>query len=251
MDSRQFVQLSQVEFTFVRQHRTSWPDARGAARADKSTAASAEELRAYLQATILPADDNTQDPTAASSSEPQRLQAPWVNPTRQEWELVVEPTNDHRYNADQWSDTSAIASAVAWPSDWQETNWTEAASTVASADPEQTWTEERVPESTVAPTSIPTECLDSTSVSARLKLGQALVVQLSLLNRHLTQNMPEVASAKPPPEQGASAWLQLDGVRSKEPPLEPPTQANERRARRHGSGYMLVGRRAMRYARRS
>ena len=117
MDSRQFVQLSQDEFNFVRQHRTSWPDARGGARADKSTTASAEELRAYLQATILPVDDNTQDPTAASSSEPQRLQAPWVNPTRQEWEHVVEPTNDHRYHADQWSDTSAIASAVAWPSD--------------------------------------------------------------------------------------------------------------------------------------
>ena len=85
MDSGQPpVQLSQAEFTFVRQHRTSWPDARGLARADKSTVASAEELRAYLQATILLVDDNTQDPTAASSSQPQWLSAPWVDATWQE-----------------------------------------------------------------------------------------------------------------------------------------------------------------------
>ena len=53
-------------------------------------------------------DDNTQDPTAASSFEPQRLPAPWVNATWQEWEHVVELTNAH-----WWSDTSAMASDVA------------------------------------------------------------------------------------------------------------------------------------------
>ena len=90
------VQLSRWEFEYVTRTRQCLPDA----WTETSTAASADQMQANLQATNWLADDNSQDPNAASSSEPQRWQVrgpdewsisgtrPPINLSPPEWEYV-------------------------------------------------------------------------------------------------------------------------------------------------------------------